>query len=318
MSAATFTSIPSISKVNSISSNTSNKIRLPSISELTSNKNISNSPKSTTSPNGYSSVGSPNEYNFKYSIKPLSNDYMLTNASTSANVQKLPSPTLPYEQSNQSTPPHQPQQHPHPHPQAAHHQQPPTQQPPFYYQSPIQLPPPANNSPMHSNRQSPTYYTPAYYYQHAPPQPRAMSFQGVPATANASNGSAAAYLPEVINKPTNKCHRCGTTETPEWRRGPNGVRTLCNACGLFHAKLVKRKGAAFAAEEVLNNKVCKGKNGRRISIKKQMLDDNHLSRPQYQSNPIMGHQPHMLPPQPHMLPPPIINPGYSSIPLSHN
>ncbi|ODV65023.1 hypothetical protein HYPBUDRAFT_114457 [Hyphopichia burtonii NRRL Y-1933] len=277
MSAATFTSIPSISKVNSISSNTSNKIRLPSISELTSNKNISNSPKSTTSPNGYSSVGSPNEYNFKYSIKPLSNDYMLTNASTSANVQKLPSPTLPYEQSNQT-----------------------------------------NNSPMHSNRQSPTYYTPAYYYQHAPPQPRAMSFQGVPATANASNGSAAAYLPEVINKPTNKCHRCGTTETPEWRRGPNGVRTLCNACGLFHAKLVKRKGAAFAAEEVLNNKVCKGKNGRRISIKKQMLDDNHLSRPQYQSNPIMGHQPHMLPPQPHMLPPPIINPGYSSIPLSHN
>ncbi|KAG2731616.1 hypothetical protein G9P44_005203 [Scheffersomyces stipitis] len=81
-------------------------------------------------------------------------------------------------------------------------------------------------------------------------------------------------IPEVINKPTNKCHRCGTTETPEWRRGPKGVRTLCNACGLFHAKLVKRKGAALAAEEVLNNKVCKGKNGRRISIKKHLLNES--------------------------------------------
>lgn len=29
-----------------------------------------------------------------------------------------------------------------------------------------------------------------------------------------------------------KCHSCGTTETPEWRRGPDGARTLCNACGL--------------------------------------------------------------------------------------
>ena len=48
--------------------------------------------------------------------------------------------------------------------------------------------------------------------------------------------------PEIVNKSINRCHRCGTTETPEWRRGPKGVRTLCNACGLFHAKLVKRKG----------------------------------------------------------------------------
>lgn len=29
-----------------------------------------------------------------------------------------------------------------------------------------------------------------------------------------------------------KCHSCSTTETPEWRRGPDGARTLCNACGL--------------------------------------------------------------------------------------
>jgi hypothetical protein len=27
-----------------------------------------------------------------------------------------------------------------------------------------------------------------------------------------------------------KCLGCGATETPEWRRGPLGPRTLCNAC----------------------------------------------------------------------------------------
>merc|ERR1712137_28870 len=32
------------------------------------------------------------------------------------------------------------------------------------------------------------------------------------------------------------CHSCATSETPEWRRGPNGPRTLCNACGLKWAK----------------------------------------------------------------------------------
>lgn len=81
--------------------------------------------------------------------------------------------------------------------------------------------------------------------------------------------------PEIINKTNNVCQRCGTTETPEWRRGPGGVKTLCNACGLFHAKLVKKKGAVLAAEEVLNNKVCKGKNGRRISINKNSINNKH-------------------------------------------
>lgn len=32
--------------------------------------------------------------------------------------------------------------------------------------------------------------------------------------------------------PPGKCHSCNITETPEWRRGPDGARTLCNACGL--------------------------------------------------------------------------------------
>jgi hypothetical protein len=27
------------------------------------------------------------------------------------------------------------------------------------------------------------------------------------------------------------CLSCGTIDSPEWRRGPNGSKTLCNACG---------------------------------------------------------------------------------------
>jgi hypothetical protein len=32
------------------------------------------------------------------------------------------------------------------------------------------------------------------------------------------------------DKPATYCRGCGATETPEWRRGPLGPRTLCNAC----------------------------------------------------------------------------------------
>ncbi|KAJ2673906.1 hypothetical protein IWW42_002036 [Coemansia sp. RSA 1085] len=39
----------------------------------------------------------------------------------------------------------------------------------------------------------------------------------------------------------NSCRSCGISETPEWRRGPDGARTLCNACGLHYAKLNKKR-----------------------------------------------------------------------------
>ena len=43
------------------------------------------------------------------------------------------------------------------------------------------------------------------------------------------------YVPIAVQAPPNagkKCQVCGTTETPQWRRGPSGKRTLCNACGV--------------------------------------------------------------------------------------
>jgi len=55
------------------------------------------------------------------------------------------------------------------------------------------------------------------------------------------------------------CRHCGTTDTPEWRRGPDGRKSLCNACGLHYSKLVKRENMAvpqlsrtFDIAELLN------------------------------------------------------------------
>ncbi|WFD01260.1 hypothetical protein MYAM1_004022 [Malassezia yamatoensis] len=37
------------------------------------------------------------------------------------------------------------------------------------------------------------------------------------------------------------CQVCQATATPEWRKGPSGPRTLCNACGLLYAKICRKK-----------------------------------------------------------------------------
>ncbi|KAF3041720.1 blue light receptor [Didymella heteroderae] len=40
------------------------------------------------------------------------------------------------------------------------------------------------------------------------------------------------------------CTDCGTLDSPEWRKGPNGPKTLCNACGLRWAKKEKKKASS--------------------------------------------------------------------------
>ena len=37
------------------------------------------------------------------------------------------------------------------------------------------------------------------------------------------------------------CTSCGTTNSPEWRKGPSGIKTLCNACGLRYSRAQARK-----------------------------------------------------------------------------
>lgn len=39
---------------------------------------------------------------------------------------------------------------------------------------------------------------------------------------------------------SNVCQSCFAISTPEWRKGPTGPRTLCNACGLLFAKMCRK------------------------------------------------------------------------------
>ncbi|KAJ3101397.1 blue light receptor [Phlyctochytrium planicorne] len=37
------------------------------------------------------------------------------------------------------------------------------------------------------------------------------------------------------------CRQCGSTQSPEWRKGPLGPKTLCNACGLAYSKKLQKE-----------------------------------------------------------------------------
>ncbi|KAF1849461.1 uncharacterized protein K460DRAFT_91359 [Cucurbitaria berberidis CBS 394.84] len=59
-------------------------------------------------------------------------------------------------------------------------------------------------------------------------------------------GSVSVNACEQRAAPPGRCHSCNRAETPEWRRGPDGARTLCNACGLHYAKLTRKMGGKQA------------------------------------------------------------------------
>eukprot|EP01133_Synstelium_polycarpum_P011547 gene11547-13480_t len=45
-----------------------------------------------------------------------------------------------------------------------------------------------------------------------------------------------------------KCQRCGAKDSPEWRKGPDGTKSLCNACGLYYAKTKKKEMALVGSQ----------------------------------------------------------------------
>jgi hypothetical protein len=53
------------------------------------------------------------------------------------------------------------------------------------------------------------------------------------------------------------CASCGTSSSPEWRKGPDGTKSLCNACGLRFSRNIsrarKREERALIAAEVAAN-----------------------------------------------------------------
>ncbi|CAA7271598.1 unnamed protein product [Cyclocybe aegerita] len=51
-----------------------------------------------------------------------------------------------------------------------------------------------------------------------------------------SEGTAKKKMKRAQNAEQYVCVTCGRTDSPEWRKGPLGPKTLCNACGLRWAK----------------------------------------------------------------------------------
>lgn len=50
------------------------------------------------------------------------------------------------------------------------------------------------------------------------------------------------------------CTHCGSSLTPEWRRGPDGDKSLCNACGLFYSKLIRKYHSPNIAGSIMNER----------------------------------------------------------------
>jgi hypothetical protein len=66
-----------------------------------------------------------------------------------------------------------------------------------------------------------------------------------PAAVHTASAAAAPVDSSVMKR----CLNCGSTGTPQWRRGPEGAGTLCNACGVKwkHGKLVLPKKPASSS-----------------------------------------------------------------------
>ena len=61
-------------------------------------------------------------------------------------------------------------------------------------------------------------------------------------------GTTSAHVKKTERKVARpgRCHQCARVESPEWRRGPGGLRSLCNACGLHYAKRERKKRESIA------------------------------------------------------------------------
>ncbi|CAN3356653.1 hypothetical protein DICA2_C04390 [Diutina catenulata] len=74
-------------------------------------------------------------------------------------------------------------------------------------------------------------------------------------------------LPEGLSpgyKQHMECQHCGSRDTPEWRRGPEGPRSVCNACGLFFSKLIRRYGINEAISMMRTRKLNGQDHDRRV------------------------------------------------------
>ncbi|KAJ4418404.1 hypothetical protein N0V82_005590 [Gnomoniopsis sp. IMI 355080] len=61
-----------------------------------------------------------------------------------------------------------------------------------------------------------------------------------------SDGRSRRVRQSIEDDELQQCYKCGRTETPEWRKGPDGL--LCNSCGLVYMKQRRKQKMAERAQ----------------------------------------------------------------------
>lgn len=92
------------------------------------------------------------------------------------------------------------------------------------------------------------------------------SAHAVAKVENPARTAAGGFNPELSTSAKELiCNHCRSRSSPEWRRGPDGKRTLCNACGIFFSKLL-RKYSADKARSIMAERKDLDASNRRLSI----------------------------------------------------
>ncbi|GAA5887506.1 hypothetical protein JCM5296_002598 [Sporobolomyces johnsonii] len=81
---------------------------------------------------------------------------------------------------------------------------------------------------------------PSQQFAHSPPPVIGTRRQSAASDVEMSDARDDRRRPKT---PPDCCAVCKITETPEWRKGPAGIRSLCNGCGLLAAKRAKEREA---------------------------------------------------------------------------
>ncbi|KAJ8652229.1 hypothetical protein O0I10_012137 [Lichtheimia ornata] len=73
-----------------------------------------------------------------------------------------------------------------------------------------------------------------------PPPPTIVQRPNIIITQQRNNNKKKRIDAEQQQQQQRICTECQTTDSPEWRKGPMGSKTLCNACGLRWSKTQKK------------------------------------------------------------------------------
>ncbi|KAI8332505.1 hypothetical protein BC941DRAFT_516963 [Chlamydoabsidia padenii] len=89
-----------------------------------------------------------------------------------------------------------------------------------------------------------------------------------------------------------KCESCQTSQSPEWRRGPSGHRTLCNACGLRYSRSLARQEHRNTLSPIISHTYAQQSSSSSLSEELSLISSSSSSSSSTSSSPSLPHQYH--------------------------